>query len=70
VLPEHALREHLHEGRLVRLCPAWIWKSVTLYALTPSKASQRPALAAFLTMLKEQVTRDARRWVPASEGRA
>lgn len=67
VLPEHALREHLHEGRLVRLCPAWIWKSVTLYALTPSKASQRPALAAFLAMLKEQVARDARRWAPVGE---
>ena len=67
VLPEHALREHLHEGRLVRLCPAWIWKSVTLYALTPSKASQRPAQAAFLAMLKEQVARDARRWAPVGE---
>jgi DNA-binding transcriptional LysR family regulator len=70
VLPEHALREHLHTGHLVRLCPAWIWKSVTLYALTPSKTSQRPAQAAFLAMLKEQVAHDTRRWAPVSDERA
>jgi DNA-binding transcriptional LysR family regulator len=70
VLPEHALREHLHEGRLIRLCPAWIWKSVTLYALTPSKASQRPALAAFLAMLRDQVARDRTRWTPVRDERA
>ncbi len=64
VLPEHALREHLHEGRLVRLCPGWIWKRVTLFAIMPSKGSQRPALAAFLTMLREQVARDRVRWNP------
>ena len=64
VLPEHALREHLREGRLVRLCPGWIWKRVTLFAIMPSKGSQRPALAAFLTMLREQVARDRVRWNP------
>ncbi len=64
VLPEHALREHLREGRLVRLCPGWIWKRVTLFAIMPSKGSQRAALAAFLTMLREQVARDRVRWNP------
>ncbi|MCX5742607.1 MAG: LysR substrate-binding domain-containing protein [Proteobacteria bacterium] len=62
VLPEHALREHLHEGRLVCLCPGWIWKRVTLYAVMPSRASQRPALSAFLAMLREQIARDRMRW--------
>jgi DNA-binding transcriptional LysR family regulator len=65
VLPEHMLRRHLQEGRLVRLCPGWIWKRIALYALTPSKASQRPAIAAFLAMLRDQVGRDASRWAPA-----
>jgi len=69
VLPEHALREHLHEGRLIRLCPAWIWKRVTLYALMPSKASQRPALAAFLAMLRDQVANDRTRWTPGQDER-
>lgn len=64
VLPEHALREHLNEGRLIRLCPAWIWKSVTLYAVMPSRASQRPALVAFLAMLREHVARDRTRFMP------
>lgn len=67
VLPEHAVREHLHGGRLVRLCPGWIWKSVTLYALTPSNTARRPAPAAFLAMLKEQVALDARRFPPAED---
>jgi DNA-binding transcriptional LysR family regulator len=68
VLPEHALREHLHEGRLVRLCPAWIWKRVTLYALTPSGAARSPALKAFLAMLRDEIARDRSRWeAPADE---
>lgn len=62
VLPEHALFEHLREGRLINLCPGWIWKRVTLYTLTPSKAFQRPAVKAFLNMLAEQVTLEPGRW--------
>jgi DNA-binding transcriptional LysR family regulator len=64
VMPEHALREHLYHGRLARLCPGWHWKKVTLYALTPSRPAQRPALAAFLTMLREQVALDEDRYAP------
>ena len=62
VLPEHALREHLHAGRLVRLCPGWIWKRVTLYALMPSRAAPGSALKAFLAMLLAEVERDSTRW--------
>ncbi len=64
VLPEHALREPLHAGRLVRLCPGWIWKRVALYALMPSKSARNPALAAFLVVLREQLGRDEQRWRP------
>jgi DNA-binding transcriptional LysR family regulator len=67
VLPEHALRDHLHGGRLVRLCPAWIWKRVTLYALTPSGAARSPALKAFLAMLRDEIARDESRWDPPED---
>lgn len=62
VLPEHALREHVHAGRLVILCPGWIWKKVTLYALTPSRTSLQPTSKAFLAMLRQQLERDSSRW--------
>ncbi len=62
VLPEHALREHLYGGRLVVLCPGWIWKKVALYALMPSKPSKNPALRAFLSTLEDQVAQNKMRW--------
>lgn len=68
VLPEHALREHLHDGRLVELCPGWTWKQVALYALMPSRTSQKPALKVFLAMLAEQLAADRLRWPAATAG--
>lgn len=62
VLPEHALREHLHGGRLVVLCSGWVWKTVTLYALTPSAASQSAAAKALLSALRDQIARDRMLW--------
>jgi DNA-binding transcriptional LysR family regulator len=67
VLPEHMLREHLRGGRLVRLCPGWIWKRVTLYALMPSKAAPGSALKAFLTMLLAEVARERSRWTTITD---
>jgi DNA-binding transcriptional LysR family regulator len=64
VLPEHMLRDHLHAGRLVRVCPAWIWKRVTLYALMPAKPAPGSALKAFLTLLVAEVGQDNRWTVP------
>ncbi len=64
VMPEHALREHVHEGRLVVLGPGWTWKRVTLYALTPSGPSRSPIVAAFLAGLRAQLAHDALRWAP------
>lgn len=60
--PEHALREHLHSGRLVVLCPGWVWRQVTLFALVPSRASVTAAHKAFLVMLQEQLQLDRTRW--------
>ncbi len=68
VLPQHALREHLYHGRLVHLCPGWIWKQVTVFALMPTK-SPRPAVRAFVDLLAEQISGDARRWGPPPAGR-
>jgi DNA-binding transcriptional LysR family regulator len=62
VMPEHALREHLASGRLVRVCPGWSWKRVSVYALTPSKASGGAALKVFLAEVKAQLARDRLRW--------
>jgi DNA-binding transcriptional LysR family regulator len=60
--PEHALREHLHAGRLVVLCPGWVWRRVRLFALVPSRASMSAAHQAFLAMLQEQLRLDQARW--------
>lgn len=62
VFPDYALQEHLAAGRLVRLCPGWEWKRVTLYALTASRSSRSPAIQAFLSMLRERIGSDAWRW--------
>lgn len=62
VLPEHALREHLQSGRLVRLCPGWIWRKVALYALMPSGSSGSLAVKAFVATLRAQAQHDALRW--------
>lgn len=67
VLPEHMLREPMQDGRLVRLCPGWIWKRVNLYALMPSKPAPGSALKAFLTMLLDEVGRDRIRWTTPDE---
>ena len=67
VLPEHALREHLASGRLVQLCPGWIWKKVALYALMPSGPAHSPATKAFLAMLRTQLQHDALRWESSAE---
>jgi DNA-binding transcriptional LysR family regulator len=55
VLPEYLLADDLERGALVRLCPAWVWKRVTLYALIPSQKHLRKSVALFLTALQERL---------------
>ena len=62
VFPEHALAEHLASGRLVQLCPGWVWKRVHLFALTPSRVGPRSLAGLFLAMLREQLELDRARW--------
>ncbi len=62
VLPLHLLREPLASGRLVQLCPGWVWKTVTLHAMFPSRQHQRPVVQEFVAALQEQFAEDEARW--------
>ncbi len=52
-LPEYLLEDALARGALVRVCPAWVWKRVLLYALVPSSKHPRSSVTAFLAVLKD-----------------
>ncbi len=53
VLPEYLVVEELKRGALVRLCPGWIWKQVTLYAELPSGKRKPRRVQLFLQALQE-----------------
>ena len=53
VLPEYLVVEDLRKGALVRLCPGWIWKQVTLYAELPSGKRKPRRVQLFLQALRE-----------------
>lgn len=55
VLPEYLLRDDLVRGTLVRLCPAWVWKHVTLYALFPSRKHLRRSVSLLVAELQERL---------------
>jgi DNA-binding transcriptional LysR family regulator len=52
-LPEHLVTEDLRRGALVRVCPEWIWKQLTLYAVLPSAKTRPKRVTLFLAALKE-----------------
>jgi DNA-binding transcriptional LysR family regulator len=62
VMPEHAVAEMLVDGRLVRVCPGWIWKRVQLFALTASRVSQVSVSAAFIAALRASLDRQRSGW--------
>jgi DNA-binding transcriptional LysR family regulator len=62
VFPLHGLHAHLEAGRLVQLCPGWIWRTVSLYALMPSRPTSSPAVDALLEMLRDEIARTGGRW--------
>jgi DNA-binding transcriptional LysR family regulator len=62
VYPRHGLWPHLDAGRLVVVCPGWIWKTVSLHALLPSRPTSNPTVEAFLDLLKDEVSRAEARW--------
>lgn len=70
VFPEHALAEHLAAGRLVQLCPGWVWKRVHLFALTPSRVGPRSLAGLFLAMVRDQLALDRARWRTAHDREA
>lgn len=59
VLPEYLVADDLRHGALVRLCPDWIWKFVTVYAELPSKRQKPRRVQLFLDMLKQAVSAGA-----------
>lgn len=52
-LPEYLIAEDLRRGALVRICPAWEWKRVALYAELPSAKRKPRRVQVFLDALKE-----------------
>lgn len=58
VLPEYQVAADLRRGALVAMCPDWIWRRVTLYALLPSGKRQPKRVELFLGALKEGVIRE------------
>lgn len=57
VLPRYMVADDLAAGRLVVLCPGWIWKRVTLFALFPSAVHRRRGLELFVAELKSRVSK-------------
>ena len=56
VLPAYQLSDDIERGALVVLCPGWSWKTVTLYALLPSR--KRPKrVELFLSAVQTTVKR-------------
>jgi hypothetical protein len=49
--------EDLGRGTLVRVCPAWVWKRVELYALVPSREHPRSSVKAFVGALQGRAGR-------------
>lgn len=69
VLPSYMVGDDVAEGRLVRLCPGWSWKTVTLYALFPGARHRRRSMEVFLGELKDTVLGARARWGAAREER-
>jgi DNA-binding transcriptional LysR family regulator len=56
-LPDYWIEADLRRGALVRLCPGWIWKRVSLYAVLPSARRLPKRAELFLAALKESFPR-------------
>jgi DNA-binding transcriptional LysR family regulator len=55
VLPEYQIASDLRRGALVRVCPGWIWREVTLYAVLPSTKRAPKRVELFLGALKDAI---------------
>ncbi|MFV8751665.1 LysR family transcriptional regulator [Nannocystaceae bacterium ST9] len=65
VLPSAMIADELASGRLRRVCPGWIWKTVTLYALFPSSKHRRRAVEVFVAELRERLQTVKSQWSAA-----
>ncbi len=57
VLPDYQVIDDLRDGSLVRVCAAWRWKEVALFAALPTARRPPPRVELLLTALKEAVGR-------------
>jgi DNA-binding transcriptional LysR family regulator len=55
VLPEYLVAGDLRRGALVRLCPGWVWKVLTLYVELPSRRQKPRRVQLFLEAIREAV---------------
>lgn len=56
VLPRYMVADDLRNGALVRVCPDWTWKDITLYAMLPSNKRLPKRVTAFLEALKQELS--------------
>lgn len=54
-LPDYIARDAVTQGRLVRVLPLWLVKTVDIYALYPSHKGAMPKLSALLNFLSENL---------------
>lgn len=55
VMPEYQMAADLESGALVRVCPDWIWREVTLYAAMPPGKRRPKRVELFLEALHDAV---------------
>ena len=55
VLPEYQVDADVRRGALVRMCPEWTWREVTLYAVLPSAKRPPKRVELFVTALRDAV---------------
>jgi DNA-binding transcriptional LysR family regulator len=58
VLPTYQATHDVRRGALVRVCPEWIWRGVTLYAVFPSAKRQPKRVELMLAALENAVVRE------------
>ena len=52
-MPLFMAKSDIETGRLVRVCPDWHLRQLTLYAVLPSKDKMPARVRAFLAVLRE-----------------
>jgi molybdate transport repressor ModE-like protein len=70
VMPNYMIADELARGTLVTVCPQWVWRRLTLYALLPSKQRQPKRVGLFLDAVKAELATAMGRDIHASASAA